>query len=157
LNGSCAAAIVANPDDAWAKQSANGDLHCEKVWHTPPPTGPLMNMLLRHIANEAPRHRPIDPPDVLVVRLETPLAPPLDARIGDRFLPSAVLEMTPGFISQLIARCWGFAGPSLCMIGDSSDDKDGWNLTEALDDLGLVMSQIDLVGTGDKREIVWKN
>jgi hypothetical protein len=62
-----------------------------------------------------------------------------------------VLELTPGFVSQLIARCWGFAGPALCLVGNTS-----WDFCAGLDDPGLVV-QVDLRGNGDKREIVWNN
>ena len=159
LNGSCAAAIVGNADKACVQQDRqrNQDRRLEKAWHAPVPTGPLMNVLLRRLADEAPRHRPVDPPDVLLVRLEEPLAPPPEARIGERLLPSAVLEMTPGFVSQLIARCWGFAGPALCLVGNPSVSVAAWDLGAALDDPGLAMAQISLRGTGDKREIVWNN
>lgn len=159
LNGSCAAAIVGSADNACVEQNPqrNQDQKMEKTWHAPVPAGPLMNVLLRRVADEAPRHRPVDPPDVLLVRLESPLAPAREARIGDRILPSAVLEMTPGFISQLIARRWGFTGPALCLVGDSSPGDASWDFCAALDELGLVVAKVDFCGTGDKREIVWDN
>ena len=151
LNGSCAAARVgtepSHVQDGKQDQS-------EKAWYDSAPTGPLMNALLRRLAAEAPRHRPVEPPDVVLVRLQEPLAPPPEARIGERLLPSAVLEMTPGFVSQLIARRWGFAGPALCTVGDSREDA-AWNLSAAVEDLGLIMAQIDLSGTGDTGEIGW--
>jgi len=152
LNGSCAAATVSS--SAPYVQEGNHDRRPQKLWHDPVPTGPLMNPLLRRLADEAPHHRPVDPPDILLVRLQEPLAPPPEARIGARLLPSAVLEMTPGFVSQLIARCWGFSGPALCTVGDSPEDA-GWNLTAAVEGPGLIMRQIDLRGTGDEREIGW--
>jgi hypothetical protein len=152
LNGSCAAAIVGNADKDCVQQDREQDRGPLEAWLAPAPTGPLMNVLLRRLADEAPRHRPVAPPDVLLVRLEEPLAPPPEARIGDRLLPSAVLELTPGFVSQLIARCWGFSGPALCLVGNPS-----WDFCATLDDPGLVVTQIDLRGTGDKREIVWNN
>jgi hypothetical protein len=159
LNGSCAAAIVGSADNACLEQNPqrNQDQKQKKTWQAPVPLGPLMNVLLRLVADEAPRHRPVDPPDVLLVRLESPLAPAREARIGDRILPSAVLEMTPGFISQLIARCWGFTGPALCLVGNSSASDASWDFCAALDELGQVVAKVDLCGTGDKREIVWDN
>jgi hypothetical protein len=92
-----------------------------------------------------------------MVRLAEPLSPPPEARIGDRLLPSAVLEMTPGFVSQLIARCWGFAGPALCLVGDMNGSDAGWDFATLLDELGLVVAQVEVRGIGDKREIVWNN
>jgi len=65
--------------------------------------------------------------------------------------------MTPGFVSQLIARCWGFAGPALCLVGKPASGDATWDFGAALADLGLVMAQVDLPGTGDKREIAWHN
>jgi hypothetical protein len=131
----------------------------ERIWQSQMPSGPLMHEVLRRLAAEAPTHRPSAPPNVLVVHLDAPLAPPPHAFIGGRLLPSAVLEMTPGFVSHLIARCWGFAGPTLCLVGanDTSTADHGWNLVAACNDLGLVVAEIQLRGTGDKREINWNN
>jgi hypothetical protein len=157
LNGSCAAAVVGKTDGSQVLEDRRQNRQPEKVWQPSIPTGPLMSTLLRRLADEAPRHRPIDPPDVLVVRLEEPLAPPPEASIGGRLLPSAVLEITPGFVSQLIARCWGFAGPALCLVGHIGNNEATWDLAAAFDDPGLVIAQIDLRGTGDKREIAWSN
>jgi hypothetical protein len=156
LNGSCAAAVVESD------KHAQGN-HCEyrlppdRIWHPPVSSGPLMQRTLRRIAAEAPHHRPLIPPDVLLVNLEEPLAPPPEASIGGRLLPSAVLELTPGFVSQLIARSWGYAGPALCLVGTSVAQAHGSDLSAAFNDLGLVMAHIHLRGTGDKREIAWNN
>jgi Beta-ketoacyl synthase, N-terminal domain len=159
LNGSCAAAVIGTADNAYVDQNGrqDRDQRSQKTWHAAAPTGPLMNTLLRRIAGEAHRHRPVDPPDVLLVRMEEPLAPPTEARIGERLLPSAVLEMTPGFVSQLIARCWGFPGPALCVVGNSKAKDRAWDLGAALNDLSLVVNQVELRGTGDTREIAWDN
>jgi len=113
--------------------------------------GPLMNQTLRNLATEALDHRPSTPPDVLILRMDKPLAPPPSAIIGSRLLPSAVLEITPGFASQLIARCWGFNGPALCLVGDV--DTDPYNLTNALRESGLNIFQVNL--RGSKRAIEW--
>jgi hypothetical protein len=158
LNGSCAAAIVGEIDKSGVqKEAPNPVRRLNEVWQKSAPAGPLMNIVLRRLAEEAMRHRPVDPPDVLVVRLEEPLSPPPEARIGDRLLPSAVLEMTPGFLSQLLARCWGFAGPALCLVGTADTNAAAWDLAAALDDLGLALARVDVCGTGDKREIHWNN
>ena len=156
LNGSCAAAaIVGNPIKSSVLEHRQQNREPEKVWHPSTPTGPLMSTTLRRLADEALRQRPVGPPDVLVVHLEEPLAPPPDATIGGRLLPSAVLEMTPGFVSQLIARCWGYAGPALCLVGSSIAADAAWDLSAAFDELDRVVTQIHLRGTGDKREIAW--
>jgi hypothetical protein len=156
LNGSCAAAIVSNKDEEHGAKDSQRDC-LKKVWQEPTPVGPLMNATLRLMAKEALRHRPVDPPDVLVVHLEEPLAPPPEATIGARLLPSAVLEITPGFTSQLIARCWGFSGPTLCLVGNIPTSDCAWKLTAAIKDSGLVMAEVDLTGTGANREVFWNS
>jgi hypothetical protein len=111
-----------------------------------------MNSTLKRLAEEASTHRPAAPPDVLILRLEKPLAPPTQAIIGGRLLPSAVLEITPGFASQLIARCWGYTGPALCLVGNV--DLDPYGLTDALHS-GANVFQVNLRGSGDNRAIEW--
>jgi hypothetical protein len=115
--------------------------------------GPLMNPSLKRLASEALEHRPSTPPDVLILRLEKPLSPPASAFIGERLLPSAVLEITPGFASQLIARCWGFIGPALCLVGDV--DTNVYGLKNAFRESGLNVFQVNLRGSGDNRAIEW--
>jgi hypothetical protein len=157
LNGSCAAAIVDCNDKAARGYGREKHLQPEKKWHPPIASGPLMQRTLRRLAAEAPDHRPFDPPGALLVHLEEPLAPPPEANIGGRLLPSAVLEITPGFVSQLIARTWGYTGPALCLVGTSDAHSQVPDLIAAFNDLGLVMAQIFLRGTGDKREIAWND
>ena len=145
LNGACAAVIMdrtknpnCNSNDRWKKETI---------------PGPLINPTLKRLASDALDHRPFTPPDVVILRLEKPLAPPASAFIGERLLPSAVLEITPGFASQLIARCWGFAGPALCLVGDV--DADVYGLKNALRESGLNVFQVNLRGNGDNRAIEW--
>jgi hypothetical protein len=85
--------------------------------------------------------------------MDKPLSPPRSAVIAGRLLPSAVLEITPGFASQLIARCWGYTGPALCLVGDV--DTDPYSLTNALRESGQTVFQVNLRGTGDQRAIEW--
>jgi len=87
--------------------------------------------------------------------MESPptVSPPASAVIGGRLLPSAVLEITPGFASQLVARCWGFSGPSLCLVGDV--DRDIYGLKNSLNESGLKVFQVNLRGSGDNRVIEW--
>jgi len=146
LNGACAATSVGRISHA-KTQRRKGGWKCSVI------PGPLMNPTLKRLAEEATAHRPTDSPDFLILRLENPLAPPPHAIIGGRLLPSAVLELTPGFASQLIARCWGYTGPSLCLVGNV--DLDSYGLTNALRDSGASVFQVNLRGTGDNRAIEW--
>ena len=146
MNGACAATMVGG------KFHAKAQRHKES-WRKSSKPGVMMNEVLKRLASEALEHRPADPPDVFILRLEKPLSPPPSAIIGGRLLPSAVLEITPGFALQLIARCWGFAGPSLCLVGDV--DRDIYGFRNALKESGLNLFQVNLRGSGDKRVIEW--
>jgi hypothetical protein len=146
LNGACAATGVG--------RIGHGKTRSRKAsWARSVAPGPLMNPMLKRLAAEAYEQRPVEPPDVLILRLEKPLAPPLSAIIGGRLLPSAVLEITPGFASQLIARCWGFTGSALCLVGNV--DVDRYGLTNALRASGQNVFQVNLRGDGDNRAIEW--
>ncbi|HSE16257.1 MAG TPA: beta-ketoacyl synthase N-terminal-like domain-containing protein [Pyrinomonadaceae bacterium] len=146
LNGACAATSLGRISHAETQR--------RKVnWNRSVIPGPLMNWTLKQLAEEAITHRPAEPPDVLILRLEKPLAPPAEAAIGGRLLPSAVLEITPGFASQLIARCWGYTGPALCLAGNV--DVDPYRLIDTLRDSGANVFQVNLRGTGDNRAIEW--
>jgi hypothetical protein len=143
LNGACAATVVGGHPHAKTQRPKDG-------WRKSVRPGSLMNQTLKRLASEAIEHRPTNPPDVLILRMEKPLSPPASAIIGDRLLPSAVLEITPGFTSQLIARCWGFSGPALCIVGD-----DVYGLKNAFQESGLKVFQVNLRGSGDNRAIEW--
>jgi hypothetical protein len=142
MNGACAAVMMGG-----TSETTRSD------WKRPATLRPLMNTTLKRLASEALDHRPSAPPDVLILRLEKPLAPPASAFIGERLLPSAVLEITPGFASQLIARCWGFTGAALCLVGDV--DRDVYGLKNAFRESGLNVFQVNLRGSGDNRAIEW--
>jgi hypothetical protein len=147
LNGACSSAVVA-PSDHTYTRAANG-------WRQAGEPGPLMHATLRRVAAEAPRRRPTRVPDVLITRMEEPLAPPPKAYIGGKLLPSATLEITPGFLPQLIARRWGFAGAALCFVGDSGTDSAAAELVRACQDSGLRVSLVSLQGGVDDRQIEW--
>ena len=147
LNGSCAAATVGSTDTTSSQP--------EKIWHSSTPAGPLMHATLRRLVAEALQHRHAEPPDVLLIQLEAPLSPPPEATIGGRLLPSSVLEITPGFVSQLIVRCWGYAGPALCLVGKPDTGCATADFQEACKVLELVVAEINLLGIGDDREIEW--
>ena len=146
LNGACAATSVGNISYP-VPQSRKG------AWEKVVMPGPLMNPTLKRLASEALDQQPATPPDVLILRLEKPLAPPSSAIIGGRLLPSAVLEITPGFASQLIARCWGYSGPALCLVGNV--DADPYGLRNAFRESGQSLFQVNLRGIGDNRAIEW--
>jgi len=148
LNGACAATSVGNVSHAKPQRRKGG-------WSRSAIPGPLMNPTIKRLASEAYEQQPAEPPDVLILRLEKPLAPPSSAVIGGRLLPSAVLEITPGFASQLIARCWGYSGPALCLVGNV--DADPYGLTNALRESGANVFQVNLRGSGDNRAIEWNN
>ena len=96
----------------------------------------------------ASSRRPSQPPDLLLIRLEAPLLPPAEAVLGGRLLPSSILEMTPGFVAQLVVRTWGFPGPALCLVGDGDREA-------ALAPAGDEVFRIDIRGKGEDRELVW--
>ncbi|MDQ3335240.1 MAG: hypothetical protein M4D80_08760 [Myxococcota bacterium] len=98
----------------------DGDVRQRSCWVEPQPAPAMRLPLLRRIAALP---RPATLPDAIVVRLDAPLAPPEDARIGTRLLPSVVLEITPGFLSQLVSSVWGFCGPAVTLVGGSDE---GW-------------------------------
>jgi len=146
LNGACAATSVGRVSPAKAQRRKGR-------WKKSVMPGPLMNPTLKRVAAEALEQRPAESPDVLILRLEKPLAPTSSAIIGGRLLPSAVLEITPGFASQLIARCWGYTGPALCLVGHV--EVDPYGLTNALRESGVNVFQVNLRGSGDNRAIEW--
>jgi len=146
LNGACAATSVGRIAHAKTQRRKGG-------WERSTIPGPLMNPTIKRLAEEAYEQQPAEPPDLLILRLEKPLAPQPEAIIGGRLLPSAVLEITPGFASQLIARCWGYSGPALCLVGNV--DIDPYGLTEALRESGANVFQVNLRGSGDNRAIEW--
>jgi hypothetical protein len=147
MSGACATARVGS--------FASPYVHQSRGWHPPRGQGVLMHRTLRRIVAEAVRYRPRVPPDILVVRMDEPLLPEERASIGGRLLPSAVLELTPGFVPQLIAREWGFAGGALCLVGNVDADSATSEIMEACEESGLIVSRINLRGGGDDRTVEW--
>jgi 3-oxoacyl-[acyl-carrier-protein] synthase-1 len=146
LNGACAATSVGGIPHTKPQRR-------KLSWQKSVIPGPLMNPTLKRLASEALDHRPNDPPDLLILRLEKPLAPQSESIIGNRLLPSAVLEITPGFASQLIARSWGYTGPALCLVGDV--DLDSYGVMNAFRESGANVFRVNLRGSGDNRAIEW--
>jgi hypothetical protein len=147
LSGACAAAAVSVDGAVPMTPDPPAD------WICPGPAGPLQHPLLRRLAAEAPAGRPPRPPALLVALLDEPLAPPPRARMGGRLLPSAVVEITPGFVPQLVARAWGFAGPALCLVGGAGSEVDA--LLAACRDTAGTVSVVRLHGGGEDRDVDW--
>jgi hypothetical protein len=148
MSGACAATCV-GPSTQTRPRSV-------REWYPLGQRSALMHPTLRHLASEALRYRPQAPPDILLVRMDEPLLPDERAGIGGRLLPSAVLELTPGFVSQLIARCWGHTGGALCLVGQMEGDRITSEMVEACVENGLTVSRINLRGGGvDERAVEW--
>lgn len=145
LGGACAALTVG--DAAASPRHAH-------AWRQPAPPPPLRDPMLRKLVYAAPRHRPATPPDVLLVRLEAPLVPPSDAAIGGRLLPSSILEMTPGFVAQLVTRSWGFPGAAICLV--APDDAEVQTIASACREAGDVVCRVDVRGQGGERDVDWQ-
>lgn len=141
LGGACGACVVGGPP----RTGAPG----VPAWHAAAAAPPLRDPILRACAAAAPAARPAVPPELLLVTLDAPLVPAASARIGERLLPSSVVEMTPGFVSQLIARAWGFAGPAICLVGDSAA------LVAAFRRARERVYVIAIRGTEDHRHVEW--
>ena len=125
------------------------------AWQRPAAPPPLRDPLLRKLVYAAPSHRPAAPPSLLLVRLEAPLVPPSDATIGGRLLPSSILEMTPGFVAQLLARSWGFAGPAICLVAPRDAEANVQAVVTACRAAGDVVRRVDVRGQGGERDVDW--
>lgn len=106
---------------------------------------------VRTILDSAAARRPGRAPAALVVVLERPLRPPERARRGGRLLPSAVLEITPGFVAAAVARVWGYAGPVLTLV--NGDDAGAWIDAAAARDGEVCVLYVR--GDGDERQLEW--
>jgi hypothetical protein len=146
LGGACAALTIG---------SAPPTRPPSLTWRPPAPPPPLRDPLLRALVHAAPRHRPVAPPSLLLVRLEAPLVPPSDAAIGGRLLPSSILEMTPGFVAQLVSRSWGFPGPAICLVAPDEADADVGAIVTACREAGEVVRRVDVRGRGAERNVDW--
>ena len=146
LGGACVACVV-GPD----RSVRRSPLH----WRQAAPPPPLRDLNLRGIAQHATEHRPAQPPDLLLVRLEAPLVPPHDARLADRLLPSSILEMTPGFVAQLVAQTWGFAGSAVCLVGSERAEPEVAEIVRACEAAGDVVYRVDVRGKGKDRHVDW--
>ena len=146
LGGACVACVV-GPDRPLRRSPVR--------WRQAAPPPPLRDPNLRTIAESAPAHRPARPPDLLLVRLEAPLVPPHDARRADRLLPSSILEMTPGFVAQLVAQTWGFAGSAVCLVASARAEPDVAEIARACEAAGDVVYRVDVRGQGEDRHVDW--
>jgi Beta-ketoacyl synthase, N-terminal domain len=146
LGGACVACVV-GPDRPGRPSPSH--------WRRAAPPPPLRDLNLRRMAQHAMEHRPAQPPDLLLVRLEAPLVPPHDARLADRLLPSSILEMTPGFVAQLVAQTWGFAGSAVCLVGGERAEPDVAEIVRACEAAGDVVYRVDVRGQGEDRHVDW--
>jgi hypothetical protein len=146
LGGACVACVVGS-DRPVRRSPAH--------WRRAVPPPPLRDPSLRTIAANAPAHRPAQPPDLLLVRLEAPLVPPHDARLADRLLPSSILEMTPGFVAQLVAQIWGFAGSAVCLVASERAEPDVAEIVRACEAAGDIVYRVDVRGQGEDRHVDW--
>jgi len=112
-----------------------------------------MHPALQRIAQEATRYRPVVPPDLLLVHLEAPLLPPERARIGGRLLPTAIYEITPGYVAQLIARQWGFTGGAMTIVGSNAITDSPW--VQACRECGLTVQQVRIRDANEHLQIDW--
>ena len=145
LGGACVACIVgpAAPDTPSIAMAAG----------RPPPA--LRDPNLRPSPRAPSLIARATPPDLLLVRLEVPLAPPPDARLAGRLLPSSILEMTPGFVAQLVAQTWGFAGPAVCLVASERAESEVTDIIRACTMAGDDVYRVDVRGQGEDRHVVW--
>jgi hypothetical protein len=141
LGGACGACVVGGLPRASEPREA--------TWRVGALRPPLRDPVLRELAAAAPAARPRVPPELLLVTLDAPLVPAAAARVGSRLLPSSVLEMTPGFVPQLVARAWGFAGPAICLVGDAA------SLVAACRRAHERPYVLAIRGTGSHRHVEW--
>ena len=116
----------------------------------PAAPAPAFTPAVRTIVENAAMRRPERAPAALVVVLERPLRPPERARRGGRLFPSAVLEITPGFVATAVARAWGYAGPVLTLV---NDDAGAWIDAAAARDGEVCVLYVR--GDGDERQLEW--
>lgn len=92
-------------------------------------------------------HRPRRPPPGILVTLEEPIQVPERAFVRGKPLPSAVPELTPGFVAQRIAAAWGYDGPAICVVGHDAHHH------PVARQLGL--AHIAVRGRGAQRNVLW--
>lgn len=149
--GSRATIVCRALGGAWAIASTHAKLPAKAPRLLGPRTQPpFMTPAMRAIVETAQAHTPTKPPGAVVVVLEHPLTPPGRARRGERLLPSAVLEITPGAAAVAVARAWGYTGPSLAIVS-TPDDAAPW--LAAVPDACVLYVR----GDGDERTFVWQH
>jgi hypothetical protein len=147
LTGACAAVYLGPLSDSSEPPTESAALA------GPPPECVLQ--VTRRIAERLASMRPSRLPDVLVTRLHAPLCPAPSVLIGGRLLPSAILEITPGFLLSLVARRWRYVGPSLCLVADERSDAVVEQWLRALCASGLRPGVVTVSGRGDERSVHW--
>ncbi|HUQ72329.1 MAG TPA: hypothetical protein VM165_22575 [Planctomycetaceae bacterium] len=124
-------------------------------YETPSPPVAIMLPALQQLAREALRHRPDIAPDALLIRLDAPLLPPERALIGGRLLPTAVYEVTPGFVAQLTARCWGLTGGAMTLVGSEATWATSTTWIEACRQSGVRLHVVDITTADRPLAVYW--
>jgi 3-oxoacyl-[acyl-carrier-protein] synthase-1 len=145
VSGACATVYIAVQAQPY---------HYSNEWQEIVKSPPLSIPFLRQFATEAVKHRPKNKSDIIIVFLEEPLTPPSRLFVGNKLLPSAVLEITPSYIPQLLAGCWGYDGAAICVVGGQSPAILK-SFRHLLTEVNLSVNLISITGKGEEREIEW--
>ena len=147
LTGACAA-VYLGPFSSSSKQPTESA-------GVPGPLPECVLPVTRRIAECLASLRPTRLPDVLIARLHAPLCPTPSVHVGGRLLPSAILEITPGFLLSLAVRLWEYTGPSLCLVANERCDAVVGEWLRALRASGLRPGVVTVSGRGDERSVQW--
>ena len=110
----------------------------EMGWQHVASDQPIATRAIRDLTATALSHRPQVPPGALIVWLAAPLLPAPNASRNGRLLPSAVVEMTPGFSAMSVAGAWGYTGPTLCMVGGCPPGDGGFDISGLEGEIAVV-------------------
>ncbi len=147
VSGACATAYIADHAQPYHYSS-------DKEWQEIVKVPPLSIPYLRQFATEAIKHRPENKSDLIIVFLEEPLTPPSRLFIGSKLLPSAVLEITPSYIPQLLAACWGYDGAAICVVGGQSPATLKY-FRKLFTGINLSVNFVSIKSKEEDREIEW--
>jgi hypothetical protein len=145
VSGACATACIADQAQPY---------HYSDEWQKIVKSPPLSVPFLRQFATEAMKHRPENKSDIIMVFLEEPLMPPSKLFIGNKLLPSAVLEITPSYLPQLLAAGWGYDGAAICVVGGQSPAILQY-FRKLFMDTNLSVNFVNIKGKGESREVKW--
>jgi hypothetical protein len=149
LTGACAAVYLGAFSSPSLRRTDSASL--------PGPPPECVLPVTRRLAADLASMRPSKLPDVLIVRLHAPLCPTPTVHLGGRLLPSAILEITPGFLLSLVVRLWEYTGPSLCLVANERCDAVVEEWLRALCASGLRPGVVTVSGRGDERSVQWSS